>query len=140
YDRGGNLIQTVPPKGVKRFEYDGAGLPVAPGADDILGSGNAYIYAFRANPSEADTWELEHPTVTNAYVAPAHTMATRYRYNSLNQLVYQVTPDGGESRFAYDKLGRLVLSQNDVQKDNDRYSYTRYDALGRVEEVGELYK
>ena len=72
--------------------------------------------------------------------APEHILETEYRYNSLNQLVYQNTPDGGESRFAYDALGRLVLSQNAKQKVNDQYSYTRYDALGRVIEVGELTK
>jgi len=50
------------------------------------------------------------------------------------------------SRFFYDKLGRLVVSQNarqynlvDVfgQQKPRKFSYTRYDALGRVVEVGE---
>ena len=47
---------------------------------------------------------------------PAHTLKTQYKYNSLNQLVWQSTPDGGETRFAYDKLGRIVLSQNEKQR------------------------
>jgi photosystem II stability/assembly factor-like uncharacterized protein len=44
------------------------------------------------------------------------------------------------SYFHYDKLGRLVASQNSRQRSMDppRYSYTRYDALGRVVESGEL--
>ncbi|HRE98236.1 MAG TPA: hypothetical protein PK637_15845, partial [Flavobacteriales bacterium] len=44
--------------------------------------------------------------------------------------------------FWYDKLGRIVLSQNTKQASTPtnerRYSYTRYDALGRVFEAGEL--
>jgi RHS repeat-associated protein len=44
------------------------------------------------------------------------------------------------SRFYYDKLGRLVASQNSKQfaKNPLTYSYTKYDALGRITEVGEV--
>lgn len=43
-------------------------------------------------------------------------------------------------RFYYDGLGRLVASQNAKQynADANTYSYTLYDALGRITEVGEL--
>lgn len=46
------------------------------------------------------------------------------------------------ARFYYDGLGRLVVSQNARQYNNAdltgrKYSYTLYDALGRVYEVGE---
>ncbi|MNJ86436.1 Ycf48-like protein [compost metagenome] len=46
------------------------------------------------------------------------------------------------ARFYYDRLGRIVLSQNSRQagapgtKDDDEYSYTLYDELGRVVEAG----
>jgi RHS repeat-associated protein len=44
------------------------------------------------------------------------------------------------SRFFYDALGRLVISQNSKQynKVPKAYSYTTYDALGRITEVGEI--
>ncbi len=44
------------------------------------------------------------------------------------------------SRFYYDKLGRLVASQNSRQyaKDQFTYSYNKYDALGRILEIGEV--
>jgi RHS repeat-associated protein len=43
------------------------------------------------------------------------------------------------TRFFYDKLGRMVVSQNTKQynKSPKAFSYTKYDALGRVKEVGE---
>lgn len=46
------------------------------------------------------------------------------------------------ARFYYDKLGRLVVSQNARQYNNTsgegrKFSYTLYDALGRVYEAGE---
>jgi photosystem II stability/assembly factor-like uncharacterized protein len=48
--------------------------------------------------------------------------------------------DRFSARFFYDKLGRMVASQNSKQQamDPPRYSYTHYDALGRVVEVGEM--
>ena len=71
--------------------------------------------------------------------SPLHRMATTYEYNSLGQLVSQKTPDGGTSNFIYDNKGQLRFSQNDKQKlqENNAYSYTYYDALGRINEVGQ---
>ena len=42
-------------------------------------------------------------------------------------------------KFFYDRLGRMVISQNSKQYDYSpkRYSYTIYDELGRIIEVGE---
>ncbi|MGE0567849.1 MAG: hypothetical protein AB7O73_07860, partial [Bacteroidia bacterium] len=47
--------------------------------------------------------------------------------------------DDYSSKFIYDQLGRLVISQNSkqVNKSVPAYSYTKYDALGRIIEVGE---
>src|SRR5690606_10279200 len=74
-----------------------------------------------------------------------HRMPTNYYYNSLNQVVKQSSPDGGTSEFWYDRLGRLAVSQNEEQKSPavvntenpvGRFSYTKYDELGRITEVG----
>jgi RHS repeat-associated protein len=65
-------------------------------------------------------------------------MQTTYAYDSLNALVRQVTPDAGQSCFWYDDVGRLRFSQNAEQIVSDRYSYSKYDALGRVVEVGQV--
>ena len=65
-------------------------------------------------------------------------MATRYEYNTLGQMTWSSTPDGGETYFWYDQFGRLVASQNAEQKLGNRYSYMIYDGLGRVVESGEI--
>jgi len=79
-----------------------------------------------------------------AGVFPLHRLPTVYQYNSLNQVVHQYSPDGDTSEFFYDRLGRLTVSQNKEQKENasysgtaNRFSYTKYDGLGRITEVGE---
>jgi RHS repeat-associated protein len=107
YDIAGNLVKTVPPKG--------------------------------ARPNFTDTFLLQ---VKNARVnltekTPSHLLVTDYRYNSLNQVTDQRSPDAGTSLFWYDRLGRMVVSRNAQQAAEDKYSYTRYDSLGRITEVGQ---
>lgn len=118
YDQAGNLTKTVPPKGVKPL-YD----PV------VIKSINEKRLKDLAGISNAI-----------AEVFPAHKLATRYQYNTLNQLIWQSTPDAGVSNFYYDALGRMVLSANANQALTADYSYTYYDKLGRIEEVGQVHK
>lgn len=125
YDQAGNLTQTVAPEGVKRF------------TPSDLTAKNDDINEYRAGYN-MDT------TAENVALQPDHSFKTQYHYNSLNQLVWQSTPDGGISRFAYDKLGRIIASQNAKQlaaltnEGAARMSYTVYDALGRITEAGEV--
>ena len=109
YDQAGNLLKTVPPKGVKAI-YNAAWLQ-----------------------SVADA--RRNGTV----VKPPHELITNYRYNGLNQVVSQRSPDGGRSDFWYDRLARLVVSQNAKQKaEGNNFSYTKYDFIGRIAEVGQV--
>lgn len=125
YDQAGNLIQTVAPEGVKRLS--------APDEASTLIL-NQSINSIRNGSS---------PEVASAL--PEHTFKTEYKYNSLNQLVWQETPDGGKTRFAYDALGRIITSQNAKQSNPNlepglkRFSYTNYDYLGRIIEAGEIH-
>jgi RHS repeat-associated protein len=111
YDMAGNLVKTVPPKGVK---------------PNFSGTFTNSVKNYRNNGDYSLT-----------PVVPAHTFATQYCYNSLGQVIAQTTPDAGTSNFWYDALGRLVVSQNAQQFITNKYSYTLYDALGRISEVGQ---
>ena len=114
YDQAGNLVKTIPPAGV------------------------------RANHDSLWLDSVRIARIAGTVKVPQHEMPTQYRYNTLNQLVGQQSPDGGQTAFWYDRLGRLVLSQNARQKaasvteDNRLYSYTQYDHLSRITEVGQL--
>lgn len=76
-------------------------------------------------------------------VYPLHEMPSNYAHNSLQTVVKQTSPDGGTTSFWYDRLGRLIASQNTEQASPanggaaNRFSYTKHDALGRVVETGE---
>lgn len=75
--------------------------------------------------------------VYDGHTEPVHTYRTRYGYNSLNQVLNQETPDGGLVNYYYDDEGRLRFSQNAKQQLTDSYSYTVYDDLSRIVEVGQ---
>lgn len=68
---------------------------------------------------------------------PNHTLVTTYEYNGLGQLVAKESPDGGRSVFVYDDASRVRLSQDEKQLASNAYSYSRYDNLSRVVEVGQ---
>jgi RHS repeat-associated protein len=91
YDQAGNLMQTVAPQGVTI----------------VPSSYNQEIDQVRIDNEVA--------FLNNSLLPFNQKFQTKYRYNSLNQLVWQSTPDGGETRFAYDELGRIVASQNSKQ-------------------------
>ncbi len=109
YDLAGNLVKTVPPKGVR----------------PDFSSSNIYKVDTARNNG------------FGTVIVPPHQFATDYRYNSLNLVMAQHTPDAGISKFWYDKLGRLVTSQQAQQFVDNKYSYTVYDDLGRITEVGQ---
>ncbi|WP_299883972.1 DUF6443 domain-containing protein [uncultured Lacinutrix sp.] len=96
YDQAGNLVKTVSPEGIDRFEDDEFTTDFQTALDE------ARVTPDNNNPNHQNT-------------LPEHTLDTKYKYNSLNQLVWQKTPDGGVTRFAYDDLGRIIASQNDKQ-------------------------
>ena len=130
YDQAGNLIKTVPPAGIYRKDNNGV---AADGIEDEQSSTLTAVEIqdckdYVANPNE------------NPYTHPLHELVTNYKYNSLQQLIEQTTPDGGTTHYWYDALGRLIVSQNDRQAAAAGYvySYTVYDPLGRVTEAGEV--
>lgn len=85
YGQTGNLIQTIPPAGVKKFS------------------------------TAADFAAVEANRAAGTSYVPKHTLPTKYWYNMAGQVVKQKTPDAGEAIFVYDEYGRLILSQNAKQ-------------------------
>ena len=114
YDQADNLLATVPPEGVQLL------------TDAQIAAADVYRTQYTATD-----------TATVSPVYPTHRLFTTYAYNSTNQVTQQSSPDGGINTFWYDLLSRLVISQNAVQLPANNYSYTTYDVLGRITEVGQ---
>ncbi len=109
YDQAGNLIKTVPPEGV-----------VAIGDTVLLDS----VSYYRLHGG--------------GYIHPEHGLISGYKFNSMQQTVHQGTPDADTTSTWYDVLGRIAVSQSAEQRSRSVYSYTLYDALSRIIEVGEI--
>ncbi|HTA81721.1 MAG TPA: kelch repeat-containing protein [Bacteroidia bacterium] len=112
YDQAGNLVKTVPPQGVH---------PIT-----LTTTVQNNINTFR-NSGE----------VSGSPTYPVDSFQTHYFYNTLNEPIKQQTPDGDSVHYWYDLAGRICLSQNALQRPL-LYSYTQFDALGRVNEVGQV--
>lgn len=88
------------------------------------------------NPSSTN---IPIDRTTNPLVdEPTTTIWNEYDYSTTGRLLRSETRDGGNTLYLYDKLGRLRVSQNAKQKPYTKWSYSRYDALGRVIESGEM--
>jgi RHS repeat-associated protein len=86
-------------------------------------------------PTTINSTTSDETNIINTY--PSHALPTTYAYNGTNQVTQQYSPDGGNNRFWYDLLSRLVISQNDKQQPGSNYSFTTYDIIGRITEVGQ---
>ncbi len=139
YDQAGNLVKTVPPEGVNLINL---------AAESETGPGDGYSDGEEITIYRDDF--RDGTTTTSINFTPAkHDMKSRYAYNSLQQPINASqneegqtgTYESGETSFWYDYLGRMVVSQNSKQAamGTPGYSYTLYDPLGRVYEVGELH-
>jgi RHS repeat-associated protein len=72
----------------------------------------------------------------NSNYLPSHLKLSNYKYNTLNLVEDQVTPDGGRTEYFYDAAGRAIFSQNEKQRGTGRMTYTLYDKQGRIVETG----
>jgi YD repeat-containing protein len=110
YDQAGNLVQTVPPAGA------------------------AILTQYQLDQLEI----INNNPLSTTTIIPDDKLESIYFYNTLNQVIKQITPDGGTTNFWYDNLGRIVASQNDKQlaASPDAFSYSIYDNLGRIIESG----
>lgn len=65
------------------------------------------------------------------------TSSQKNNYNSLNQLLYNVSEDEGTTEYQYRKDGKLRFYRNQAQQSLNTFSYINYDVSGRVIETGE---
>ncbi len=91
-------------------------------------------------PANIDFNAIAFATRTQGFLAGSNAVTN----NHLHALVLLDESMMYSTRFWYDKLGRMVISQNTKQftpsgspSGGVRYSYTLYDELGRIKEVGE---
>ena len=60
----------------------------------------------------------------------------RYKYDVRNQMIQKQVPGSGALYMVYDRRGRLVLSQDAMQREKKLWIYTKYDNLNRDIQTG----
>ncbi len=152
YDRAGDLVSTIPPAGVEAMlevhETNGqeigsvlTSIDPAPSNDYLYPKYNKYLLDNYPVTGESYAFPYEYENVATGDVG----YKTYYTYNTLGQLTHQRTPDGAKTDFLYNDLGQLRFSQNAEQvlvnsNKDEEYSYTKYDNLGRIYEVGQAHE
>ncbi|MES2618100.1 MAG: YCF48-related protein [Bacteroidota bacterium] len=111
----------------------------------LLGAGGKVIRSYDLNGNMV----FEDKSALNNNGSPVSTSLMAMDYSSRNHVVFAgasghiknlETDKTFTSLFWYDKLGRMTVSQNTKQynKATKAYSYTLYDDLGRIIQVGEI--
>lgn len=95
---------------------------------------NYYDYSLNVYDDTDRLVATYQPLGANIAVKPK----TEYKYNTTGQLVYTKSPDEGEAWFLYRNDGQIRYSQNSVQKDEGKVSFTDYDEFGRPVKSGVL--
>ncbi len=60
-----------------------------------------------------------------------------YHYDSRGRVTEKNVPGGGWTHLVYNRMGQVILSQNARQREEEKWTFSKYDALGRVVLAGE---
>jgi hypothetical protein len=97
---------------------------------------NSYDEAGRVlrsiSPEHAEQIRIGVLNATNA-----NSYVVRNTYNIKGWLMESYSPDEGTTIFQYRRDGKIRFSQNALQANNNKFSYTNYDEHGRLVEAGE---
>lgn len=104
--------------------------------------GNNGVLLKTVSGGVSNSWEPENSGTTGNLTGITQNDRSDFVFSGSNSTVgtFHDQSDLYTSKFYYDELGRLVASQNSRQFNypTPGYSYTLYDGLGRITEVGEV--
>ncbi|MGY3793448.1 DUF6443 domain-containing protein [Aquimarina sp. 433] len=63
----------------------------------------------------------------------------QYKYDNQNRLIEKKIPEKGWEYIVYNKLDQPVMTQDAKQRARDEWSFTKYDAFGRVAYTGIIF-
>lgn len=142
YDEYGNLRVVLPPEANKAVADNS--LNLVPAGYSLVGSdytvtagnytGGSYMYADGASVTVDPGVTLD----PGAEIAP-FTMggdflsqwAFQYKYDHRNRMSEKRVPGSGWVYMVYDKLDRLVATQDANQRANNQWTFTKYDVFSR---------
>ena len=115
--------------------YNGTGPIQYQSGEFWIGARQAGGQYFKGALDEVRVWNTVHTPTTGA-VGPVQ-FVTRNTYSGAGTLLATESTDEGRTEYAYARDGRIRFSQSALQKQQNRFSYSNYDEVGRVAESGE---
>ncbi|MCG2793188.1 MAG: DUF6443 domain-containing protein [Weeksellaceae bacterium] len=101
-----------------------------------------YVYneynqlAFVISPLAAKEFRINsNQTINISKTSPnaiLDNLCYQYNYDGRNRLVEKKLPGKGWESMVYDKADRLVVTQDEILRQNSRWLFTKYDKFGRV--------
>lgn len=112
---------------VKTEDYDYT-FTVKDNMLEITGEGLFNEFIFHGLYRTTKMYSIEEDALQLCYI---------YHYDYRNRMISKHIPDNGWTNIIYDKLDRPVLTQDENLKFQNKWLYTKYDAMGRIALTGE---
>jgi RHS repeat-associated protein len=77
------------------------------------------------------------PNAVNLASSSQPVSANTYEYNTLGWTLAQSSPDEGRTEYVYQPDGSIRFSQNALQRNQNKFSYSNYNSIKQVTETGE---
>ncbi|MDJ1498655.1 DUF6443 domain-containing protein [Cytophagaceae bacterium DM2B3-1] len=132
----------------KIIQYkDKAGKLIQKNIDDGTSSGMTTIYIYNdynqivfVIPPQLYATEVEPITSGTVLLKESSNSESlfSYHYDGSGRIIEKLVPGGGWTQFVYNKRDQPILSQNARQKAIGKWSFSKFDVLGRVILAGEM--
>jgi RHS repeat-associated protein len=91
-----------------------------------------YSYNYATGFHETFTANIGTSNPPNALVSELNKLCYQYKYDKKNRLIQKKLPGATWQYIVYDDINRPVLTQDNKQREDDEWSFIKYDPMGRV--------
>ncbi|GGG59629.1 LamG-like jellyroll fold domain-containing protein [Hymenobacter glacieicola] len=117
--------------------YSGAGDVRYSAGEFWIGGRQCCSQFFKGALDEVRVWSTVRTPNVGTVTEGSVPFVTRNTYSGAGTLLATESTDEGRTEYVYARDGRIRFSQSTLQKQQNRFSYSNYDEVGRVVESGE---
>ncbi len=138
YDDYGNLNYVLPPESIDLVNPNHFQSTIT--STDVVTTGNSLALdatdSITLSPGFKAASGSTFTATIHSYQTELDALCYQYKYDERNRLVEKKIPGKGWEYIVYNKLNQPVLTQDEIQRPNKEWLFTKYDAFGRVAYTG----